>query len=258
MSSRYPNQPPYLNQPPYPGVSFPALQPPAPAPERPARPWPLDAVNRWMTIGAAAITLLAALLAALATRVVISPPATTGMTLAYQSSLTHNDSGQMRWAEGDNCQFSDTGYVATAPDANEAIRCPLSGSSYQDFTLRVHVVYTSGAAIIGFLAGDRLAISGNGRFSLYRIDPQTDQVVLLYPRTGVGAGSAALHPTALGVSERGNDIVLQVREMTYTIYANGQLLATYIASTLENPGPISLGASGGQAEFSDIAIYTSG
>ncbi len=252
MSNLYPNQPPY------PGVSFQPLQPPAPAPERPARPWPLAAVNRWMTIGAAAITLLAVLLAALATRTVSSPPSTAGMTLAYQSSLTHNDTGQMRWAEGDDCQFTSDGYLTTAPDANHAIRCSLGGSSFQDFVLRVHVVFADGDAIIGFLSGDRLAISGAGRFSLYRIDPQTNQVIPLYPITGVGAGSAALHPTSLGVSERGNDITLRVQEMTYSIYANGQLLATYISPTLEDPGPISLGAGGGQAEFSNIAIYTAG
>ncbi|HEU5366921.1 MAG TPA: hypothetical protein VFU69_00590 [Ktedonobacterales bacterium] len=253
MSNLYPNQPPY------PGVSFQPLQPPAQAPERPARPWPLDDVNRWMTIGAAAITLLAVLLAALATRAVTSPPSTAGLTLAYQSSLTQNDTtGQMHWAEGDDCQFTSTGYVTTAPDANHAIRCPLGGSSFQDFTLRVHVIYADGDAIIGFLSGDRLAISGTGRFALYRIDPQTNQISYLYPLTGVGAGSAALHPTSLGVSERGNDITLQVQEMTYSIYANGQLLATYISPTLEDPEAVSLGASGGQAEFSDIAIYTAG
>lgn len=251
MSTGYDGQMPYL------GVAFPPLQPAAPAPEKPGRPWPLRAVNRWMTIGAIAITLLAALLAALAPRLVSGPPSTAGMTLAYQSSLTQNDSsGQMQWDENDNCQFTSTGYVTTAPDANEAIRCSLGGSSYQDFTLRVHVIYASEVATIGFLSGDFLAISGSGRFVLYRFDPQANQITYLYPRTNIGVGSAALHPTSLGVSERGNDITIQVRGLAYSFYANGQLLATYTASALEDPGPISLGASNGQAEFSDIAIYT--
>lgn len=248
----------YDGQMPYPGVAFPPLQPAPPAPEKPDRPWPLRAVNRWMTIGAIAITLLAVLLAALASRLVSGPPSTAGMILLYQSSLTHNNTGQIRWAEGDGCQFTSTGYVTTAPDANHAIFCSLgdSGYSYQDFTLRVHVMYASEVATIGFLSGDFLAISGSARFSLYRLDPQTNQITYLYPRTNIGVGSVALHPTSLGVSERGNDITIQVRGLAYSLYANGQLMATYTASALENPGPISLGAAGGQAEFSDIAIYT--
>lgn len=248
----------YGGQTSYPGVAFPPLQPAPPAPEKPGRPWPLRAVNRWMTIGAIAITLLAVLLAVLAPRLAGGPPSTAGMILLYQSSLTQNDSGQMQWDENSNCQFTSSGYVTTAPDANEAIRCSLGGSSYQDFTLRVHVMYASEVAIIGFLSGDRLAILGSGRFIFYRIDPQTNQITYLYPRTNIGAGSVALHPTSLGVSERGNDITIQVRGLAYAFYANGQLLATSTASALEDPGPISLGASNGQAEFRDIAIYTPG
>ena len=244
----------------YPGVAFPPLQPAPPAPEKPGRPWPLGAVNRWMTIGAIAITLLAVLLAALAPRLVSGPPSTAGMTLAYQSSLTQNDSsGQMQWDENDNCQFTINGYVVSAPDPNFAVHCLLKGSSFQDFTLHVRVVQASEIALIGFLSSDRLAIFGSGRFLLYHIAPDTGQQTFLLPRTGISAGSAALHNTDLGVSTRANDITIQVRGLAYSFYANGQLLATYSADALENPGPISLGAAGGQqAEFSDIAIYTPG
>ncbi|HLW01211.1 MAG TPA: hypothetical protein VKT82_21325 [Ktedonobacterales bacterium] len=248
MSSGYPNQPPY------PGAVFPAPQPPTPQPDKPGRPWPLGAVNRWMIIGALVITLVAVAQAILASQIVSKPPATDGMTLAYQSSLTQNDGGTMRWAEGADCQFTSSGYVATAPNANQAISCPLGGSSYQNFTLRVTVVYASEVAIIGFLGDDRLAITGTGRFSLYRLDSST-QATSLYPQAST-AGSAALHPTDLGVSDRVNDITIQVVGTTYSFYANGQLLTTYTASAQEVPGSISLGASSGQAEFSDIAIYT--
>jgi hypothetical protein len=256
MSSGYPNQPPY------PGVAFPALQPAAPLPERPGKPWPLRAVNRWMTIGAVVITLLAVLLAVLAPRVASDEPSTAGMKLAYQSSLTRNDSGQMSWDEAGGCQFTSSGYVVTAPDANHVIDCTLRGSSFQNFTLHVHIVYASEVAFIGFLAGDRLAIYGSGRFAFHQIDPQTNQINYLYPQTRGSVGTAALHNTDLGVSERGNDITIQVQGLVYSFYANGQLLTTYNAlnsteNTLDNAGPISLGASG-QAEFSDIAIYTPG
>ncbi len=255
MNSGYPYQPPYPGaayQPSYPGAAF-----PTPPPTKPGRPWPLRAVNRWMTIGAAAITLLAVLLAVLAPSVVSRPSSTAAMTLAYQSNLTQNSTGPLRWTENDTCQFTSSGYVVSAPDLELPTRCLLEGSSYQDFTLRVRVVEADQVAIIGFLSGDQLAIFGSGRFLVYLNDPNTGQSTYL-PRAGVSAGSAALHPTSLGVSERANDITIQVKGLTYWFYANGQLLATYTAPALEDPGPISLDTQGGQqAEFSDIAIYTS-
>jgi hypothetical protein len=210
-----------------------------------------------MTIGAAAITLLAVLLAALAARAVSSPPSTAGMTLAYQSSLTHNDTGQMQWDENVACQFSDTGYVVTAISPTLTAQCTLAGSSYQNFILQVRVVEADGVAIISFLGDDRLEIFGDGHFSFYRT--QDIQTPAQAAQAQIGLGSAALHPTSLGVSERANDITIQVQDTTYSFYANGQLLTTYTASTSESAGPIWLGTGGGQqAEFSDIAIYTAG
>ncbi|HEY7349667.1 MAG TPA: hypothetical protein VH599_15230 [Ktedonobacterales bacterium] len=248
----------YYPQPPYPGAPF-APPPPAEPPQKPHKPWPLRAINRWMTIGATAITLVAVLLAVLASRVVSGPPSTAGMTLAYQSKMTQNTTGQLRWDENSDCQFTSDGYVVASPDLARSAHCQLQGSSYQDFTLRVRVVYAEENAVIGFLGNDRLAIVGSGRFLFYRNDPEIGPATYLVPRTGVSEGSAALHPSSLGVSERANDITIQVKEMTYSFYANGQLLATYTSPLLENPGPIFLGASPGQqAVFSDIAIYIPG
>jgi len=209
-----------------------------------------------MTIGAIAITLLALLLAALAPRLVSGAPSTAGMTLAYESSLTHNERGQMQWDENEFCQFTSTGYLITAPGPPSAVQCELQGSSYQDFTLRIRVLGASEVATISFLANDQLEIFGSGRFFFY--DPNSDLAASLLAQARVGLGSAALHNTDLGVSTRANDITIQVRGLAYSFYANGQLLASYTASALENPGAILLGANGGQAEFSDIAIYTPG
>ena len=247
----------YNNQPPYPMAPLPPAVPVAPEPSKPSRLWPLRAVNRWTGIGIIVFTLLAVLLGFLAPMAVSAPPSTAGMTPVYQSSLTQNDQGRLHWDENDNCQFTSTGYVVTAPDPKQTTHCTLQGSAYQDFTLRVRVVAADQIAVIGFLGDDRLAIFGSGRFLLYQNDPETGQPTFLIPRTGVGAGSAALHPTSLGVSGRVNEITIQVQALTYSFYANGQWLATYISPALENPGSISLGADGGQqAEFSDIVIYT--
>ncbi len=243
----------YYNQPPYPGVAFPALQPGAPAPEKPARPWPLPAVNRFLTIAAVAITLLAVVLAALAPKLVSGPPSTAGMTLAYQSSLTQNDSGQLHWDENGGCQFSTSGLLVTMLNANDPNYCQLQGSDFQDFTLEVHVGAISGVAAIGFHSGDLLEIFGSGRFFFLPQEPTPIQ----FSQAQQGIGSAALHNTELGVSERANDITIQVQGQTYSFYANGQLLATYTVTTQENSGPIFFGAfPGDQAEFSNIAIYT--
>jgi hypothetical protein len=248
----------YYNQPSYPGVSFPPLVPPPQASVAPRRAWPLRAVNRWMTAGVIAITLLAVLLAFLAPQATSAPPSTTGWTPAYQSSLTQNNTGRLHWDQNDHCQFTDAGYVISSSDPALATHCFLQGSNYQDFILHVRVVSADQVAIIGFLVDDRLAIFGDGRYQFYQNDPVIGTPRYLIPPTaGIGAGSVALHPTSLGVSERVNDITIQVQESTYSFYANGQLLATYTAPALENPGPISLGAGGGQqALFSDIAIYT--
>lgn len=242
----------YYNQSPYPGVSFPALQPPQPMPDKPARPWPLAAVNRWMTSLFIGITLLGVVLAVLAPRLVTSPPSTAGMTLAYQSSLTQNTSGPLTWDVNDLCQFTGDGYVTTAPGANSTIGCQLKNSSYQDFILHVQVLVTAGVATIGFLSDDRLDIDGAGRYLLNL--PASNQEDSPLRQTSVG--SAALHNNTLGVTDRANDIVIQVVGQSYSIYANGQLLATYLSRVQENPGPIVLGSVGGQAIFSNLAIYT--
>lgn len=249
MSSGYPNQPPY------PGVAFPALQPPAALPDQPRKPWPLRTVNRWMTIGAVAITLLALVLAVVASQVVSKPPSTAGMKLVYQSSLTQNSSGSFQWDESGDCQFTDSGYVTSAPGANQPAWCRLQNSAYQDFTLKVRVVYASGVALIGFWGDNWLEIFGTGRYYFY--NSQTPLTAAQQSQASLGFGSAALHPSDLGVSDRANDIIIQVQGTTYTFYGNGQLLTTYTASALESPDLISLGAAGGdQAEFSDMSIYT--
>ncbi len=246
----------YVNPFPYPMVPPPPTAPGAPEPPKPRKPWPLRAVNRWMGIGIIIFTLLAVLLAFLAPGAVSAPPATTGMTLAYQSSLTNNDGN---WAESETCQFTSIGYEVTAPDPNSPANCMHAGQSYQDFTLHIRVVDANQDAVIGFLSGDRLAIFGAGRFQFYRHDPATGSIDYLLPRTATSLGSVALHPTSLGVSGRTNEIVIQVHQQTYAFYANGQLLATYLSPMLEEPGPILLGTDGGQeALFSDIAIYTPG
>ncbi|GEM_PF-2063144 len=256
----------YYNQLPPPAMPW-SQPPPAPSappapvkPVKPARPWPLRAVNRWMSFGLIALTLLAVLLAVLAPHAVSAPPSTAGFTLDYQSSLTQNSTGNKTWDEDANCQFTSTGYMVTAPDPDHAQECLLQGTSYQNFILRVRVVNAEQTAVIGFLGDDRLAIfdveTEAGRFQLYQSDPVTGNITYLIPRTGVGAGSIAIHPVSLGVSDRANEIIIQVQQQTYSFYANGQLLATYQSPTLEDPGPISLGTAGGEtAEFSDIAIY---
>ncbi len=248
MSSDYPNQPPY------PGVAFPPIQPPEPLPDKPGRPWPLGAVNRWLTIGAAVITVLAVLLAVLASQTVSKPPSTAGMKLVYQSDLTQNSSGQLHWDENDNCQFSSSGYVVTAPDSNNSTECVLQGSGYQDFILKVSVVNVTGVALIGFYGDDWLEIFDSGRF--FFSHPQDSQSTTPTSQASAGIGSAALHPSALGISERSNDIIIQVQGLTYSFYANGQLLTTYTTPDSEAPEPIALGVANGQALFGNMAIYT--
>jgi hypothetical protein len=247
MSSGYPNQ---LH---YPGVAFPALQPPAPLPDKPGRPWPLGKVNRWMTIGTVVATLLAIALAVLASQIVSKPPATTGMTLAYQSDLTRNDSGQLHWDDTSDCQFTSSGYLVTDTGSNSPIPCTLQGSSYADLTLKVRIVGVSGIALIGFFGDDMLEIFGSGRFYFYH--PSDDPAVSQAARASTGFGSAALHPSTLGVSDGVNDIVIHVQGTIYSFYANGQLLETETVPLTEAPGSISLGAVNGQAMFSDMVIY---
>ncbi len=240
--------PGYYNQPPYPFAAPPA-QPP-----KPHRPWPLAAVNRWMTLGVIALTLLTILLAVLAP-VVASKPSIAGSQLSYQSSLTQNDGS---WDENENCTFSRSGYTVTAPDAEHTAYCQLHGKSFQNFTLRIRLVEANQVAVIGFLRADRLAIFGNGRFLFYQQENTSVSPRYLIPANNpAGAGSAALHPSSLGISERTNEITIQVQGVTYAFYANGQSLATYRSPIQEVPGPITLIALGGQqATFSNIAIYT--
>src|SRR5262249_1707692 len=114
--------PAYYNQQPYP----PAPWPPQPAPQqpaKPAKPWPLNAFNRWMTIGLVALPFLAVLLEGLAP-LFNQQPATAGQKLVYQSSLAHNDGN---WDVNDTCSFSSQGYTATAPNAEDAAYCALHG-----------------------------------------------------------------------------------------------------------------------------------
>ncbi len=251
--------PAYYNPPPYP----PAPWPPQPAqrqqPAKPRKPWPLDTVNRRMTFGLGGLTLLALLLAVLAP-LLTQKLSTAGMTRIYQNSLTQNDGN---WDTNDTCVFRSTGYVVTAPDADHAAYCTLQRQDLQNlsnFTLRVRMADITQYAAIEFLSIYRLTIFGSGRFSLYeKDDPNAPPTYLIPLNNGAGAGSAALHPNELGTSERANEITIQVQDLTYSFYANGQLLATYTASAPANPGPITLIALGGsQATFSDIAIYTPG
>jgi hypothetical protein len=167
--------------------------------------------------------------------------------------LTQNDSGPLHWDENGDCQFTDSGYLVTAPDAHTSISCQLQGSDYQDFMLKVQVGAISGVAAIGFHSGDLLEIFGSGRFYFLSQNPTSFQLA----QAQQGIGSAALHNTDLGVSERMDDITIQVVGQTYAFYANGQLLASYTVPTQESGGGIELDAfPGDQAEFSNISIYT--
>jgi hypothetical protein len=250
--------PAYYNPAPYPPAPWPpqpAQQPPA----KPRKPWPLDVVNRRMTFGLGGLTLLAMLLAVLAP-LVAQKPSTAGMTLAYQWSLTQDDGN---WDTNANCVFTSAGYVVTAPDADHAAYCALQKQDLQNlsnFTMRVRIADISQYAAIEFLSNYRLAIFGSGRFLLYEKDDlNAAPTYLIPPSNAAGAGSAALHPNELGTSEWANEITIQVQDLTYSFYANGQLLATYNAPAQANPGPITLIALGGsQATFSNIALYTPG
>ena len=246
--------PGYYNQPPYP----PAPWPPQPAPQPPAKParaWPLHAFNRWLTIGLVALTGLAVLLAVLAP-LVTEKPSTAGQKLIYQSSLTHDDG---KWDTNDTCVFSTDGYVVTAPNASAAY-CALHNQHLQNFTMSVRIVDAGNAAVIGFLSTDRLAIFSSGRFLFYQKDNPTAAPRFIIPaNNSIGAGSAALHPGSVGVSNRTNVITIQVQDLTYSFYANGQLLASYTSPARENPGTITLIALGGdQVTFSDFSLYVPG
>lgn len=243
--------PGYYNQPLYP----PAPWPPQPAPQQPAKPskpWPLNTFNRWLTIGLVALTALAVLLAVVAP-LVTEKPSTAGQKLIYQSSLTHNDG---KWDTNDTCVFSTDGYVVTAPNASAAY-CALHDQHLQNFTMSVRVVAAGNAAVIGFLSADRLEIFNSGRFLFYQQDdPRETLRYLIPPNDSIGAGSVALHPASVGVSNRTNVITIQVQNLTYSFYANGQLLASYNSPAQENPGTITLIALGGdQVTFSDFSLY---
>ena len=252
--------PGYYNQPPYP----PAPWPPQPAlqqPAKPAKPWPLTAFTRWLTIGLVALTALAVLLALLAP-LLTQKPSTAGQKLIYQSSLTHDDG---KWDTNTTCTFSKDGYVVTAPNADNAAYCALKGQSLQNFTMSVRIVNSSNTAVIGFLSTDRLAIFNSGRFLFYQKDNPTATPRYLIPSSPPGtlspasAGSLALHPSSVGVSNQTNVITIQVQDLTYSFYANGQLLASYNSPAQENPGTITLIALGGdQVTFSDISLYVPG
>ena len=247
--------PGYYHQPPY--QPAPWLPQPAPQqPAKPAKPWPLDVFNRWLTIGLVAVTALAVLLAVLAP-LVAGKPSTAGQKLLYQSSLTHDDG---KWDTNSTCAFSQDGYVVTAPNADDAAYCALHDQSLQNFTMSVRVVDAGNAAVIGFLSSDRLAILSSGRFLFYQKDDPTATPRYLIPLNDpVGAGSVALHPVSVGVSNRTNLITIQVQDLTYSFYANGQLLATYNSPAQENPGTITLIALGGdQVTFSDFSLYAPG
>lgn len=241
--------PGYYNQQAYPGVAFPALQPPLPAPEKPAKPWPLRKVNLWMTVGAVAITVLAVLLAAVAPLAANTPPSTEKLTLAYHSPMTQNDTGALRWDENSDCGFTDSGYVVSGADSQSAVKCQLQGSDYQNFIVKVTVVAAASTASIGFLGGEQLDILDSGRYIFYPSYPDSS-------RPALPIGSAALHNMQLGVSERANDIIIEVVDDTFTFYANGQLLATYTVGNREDSGSIWLGTNTGeQAEFSNVSLY---
>jgi hypothetical protein len=122
-------------------------------------------------------------------------------------------------------------------------------------TLNVHIQYVDGIALIGFFGDDWLEIFGTGHFYFYH--PSTTSTVSQLAQADSGFGSTALHPNTIGVSARGNDIVIQVVGTTYSFYANGQLLTSATMPLAEGSGAIALGAIHGQALFSDISIYTS-
>ena len=247
--------PGYYNQPSY----QPAPWPPQPAPQqpaKPAKPWPLNAFNRWLTIGLGALTALAVLLAVLAP-LVAGKPSTAGQKLLYQSSLTHDDG---KWDINNTCAFSKDGYVVTAPNATDAAYCSLHDQSLQNFTMSVRVVSADDAAVISFLSIDRLAILSSGRFLFYQKDDPTAPPRYIIPLDdAAGAGSVALHPASVGVSNRTNVITIQVQDLTYSFYANGQLLASYNSPAQEAPGTITLIALGGdQVTFSGFSLYAPG
>jgi hypothetical protein len=208
-----------------------------------------------------ALTALAILLAVLAP-FVSQQPSTAGQKLIYQSSLMQNDG---KWDTNNTCAFSNEGYVVTAPNADDAAYCSLRNESLQNFALSVRIVDAGNAAVIGFLSTDRLAIFSSGRFLFYQKDDPTATPRYLIPASPDGtlspatAGSVALHPSTVGVSNRTNVITIQVQDLTYSFYANGQLLASYNAPARENPGPITLIALGGdQVTFSDFSLYGPG
>jgi hypothetical protein len=224
----------------------------APPPRRPKRPWPQRAVNQWMGVGVIVITLLAALLAALAPRAAEGPPSTAGLQPLYQSSLTRNDGA---WEPNNACQFTPDGLLITAPNANAAQPCNITKDFPHDLLIKVRLVGTDQIAAIEFLSNYVLEIYGSGRFQFSSLDTNGEALPLVPRSVGIGAGSIALHPSALGTSTRPNDLVILVRGTSYSFYANGQLLTRYTDTFTNSAGPIHLYAVGGQAEFTDLAIY---
>jgi hypothetical protein len=248
-----------------PGVGYPPGYPPmmayppptAPAPPaRPQRPWPQRAVNRWVGVGVVVITLLAVLLAVLAPQAVEGPPATTGLQPLYQSSLTKNDGA---WENSSTCQFTPDGLLITAPGAAAVGACSLTRDFPHDVLIKVRLVGTDQRAAVGFLSNYALEIFGSGRFQFSSLSRNGGEEPLV-PRGAlnvvpIGAGSIALHPSALGTSTRPNDLTILVQGNTYSFYANGQLLTRYTDTFTDSAGPIRLYALGGQALFTNLAIY---
>lgn len=283
MNAGYNGQPPY--QPPYPGApppqpwgagapagaGYPAgpgyppgaayspmlvYQPPPPAPPRPQRPWPLRKVNLWMSAGVALITLLAVLLAALAPRAAAGPPSTAGLQPLYQSSLTTNDD---TWVHSKACQFTSDGLLIVAQGVAAARSCALMKDFPHDLLIKVRLVGAEQIAAVEFLSGYVLEIYGSGRYQLSRLESNGNEFPL-FPRGAlnevpIGAGSIALHPSTLGTSTRPNDLTILVQGSTYAFYANGQLLTRYSDSSAGEAGPIQLHAIGGQALFTDLAVF---
>ena len=261
------------NQPPYPGAPPPqpigaghqvghpvgpwysagmAYPPPIQPPARPQRPWPFRAVNRWISIAVVAITLLAVLLAVLAPQAADRPPSTAGLQPLYQSSLTSNDGS---WENNNACKFIADGLLITASDANTGQPCGLTKDVPHDLLLKVRLVGSDQSAAIEFLSGYVLEIFGSGRFQVSRLDSNGQAIPLVPRAAGIGAGSIALHPSTLGTSTRANNLVILVQGNVYSFYANGQLLTRYTSSSTTSAGPIRLFAVGGQALFTDLAIY---
>jgi hypothetical protein len=210
----------------------------------------------WGSIALVVITALAVLLALLAPLAAAGPPSTAGLQPLYQSRLTSNDGA---WKETSACQFSQDGLTITAKDANTASFCELSTGVPHDLLMTVRLAQTDQIAAASIFSDLVLEIFGTGRFQVSRLESSGQEFPLIplgsVGSRPVGAGSIALHPSSLGTSTRPNDLVILVQGNSYSFYANGQLLTRYTASTFENAAPIRLYALGGQAIFTDLAVY---